>query len=308
MDLTALKNLPPFSLTPSRSGAAVHAYRNFYRIDLGIEFTDVQQHFGMVRVGDFDIATHCFERENARGTVIFVHGYLDHVGLFGPLIRHLLCSDYSVLAFDLPGHGLSSGERVGIRDFTHYTDVLEHMLLQHHEHLPQPWVALGQSMGGAVVMDYLLHRSGANLLHKALVLAPLVRPVQWFDIQWKYLFGRYFIRQVPRIYMDNSHDKAFLEFVRNDPLQSAVIPVSWVGALVNWVPRFLRAAPSAFALEVIQGDDETTVDWRYNLQQIRHKFPAARIHMIEGGRHHLANESGTFREAVYRQIDDSLDH
>ena len=308
MDLTALKNLPPFSLTSSRSCAAVHDYRSFYRIDLGIEFTDVQQHFGAIRVGDYDIATHYFERENARGTVFFVHGYLDHVGLFGPLIRHLLCSDYSVLAFDLPGHGLSSGERAGVRDFALYTDVLEQMLLQHREQLPEPWIAIGQSMGGAVVMDLLLSREIAGVLHKAVVLAPLVRPVQWLNIQWKYLFGRYVLKQVPRIYMDNTHDEAFLEFVRHDPLQSAIIPVSWVGALINWVPRFLRAPPSPVALEVIQGDDETTVDWRYNLSQIRNKFPACRIHMIEGGRHHLANEAGTFREAVYRQLDDSLNH
>jgi len=306
MDLDALKSLPKFSLNGAHTCAAVHSYRQFYRLDQCDEFTDVRHHFGAVKVNGFDIATHFFERENARGTVFFVHGYLDHVGLFGPLIHHLLCGDYSVLACDLPGHGLSSGERMGITDFTQYTDVLEKLMTQYQKQLPKPWVLLGQSMGGAVIMDLLLNRDCAKHASKAVVLAPLVRPVQWFNVQWRYLFGRYVIKQVPRMYMENSHDPEFLEFVRHDPLQSAIIPVTWVGALVNWVPRFLRSKPCDVALHVIQGDDETTVDWRYNVQQIQNKFPASQVHMIAGGRHHLANESGSYREAVYQRLDECL--
>jgi len=307
MDLDALKkSLPKFSLNGTNACSAVLAYRQFYRLDRCDEFTDVRQHFGIETVNGFDVATHFFERENARGTVIFMHGYLDHVGLFAPLIHHLLSSDYSVLACDMPGHGLSSGERMGIGDFAQYTDVLEHLLTQYTKQLPKPLTLLGQSMGGAVIMDLLLNRNGAKYVNKAVVFAPLVRPVEWFSVQWRYLFGRYIVKQVPRIYMENSHDADFLHFVRTDPLQSAIIPVTWVGALVNWVPRFLRSQPCDIPLQIIQGDDETTVDWRYNVQQIQIKFPASRVHMVAGGRHHLANESGSFREQVYQQLDECL--
>jgi alpha-beta hydrolase superfamily lysophospholipase len=306
MDLDALKDLPRFNFDDTRPSDALNSYRRFYRFDTMVDSGEVSHHAGTLEINDFSIVTHFFTGENTRGTVFFLHGYLDHVGLFAPLIRHLVGNGYAVLACDLPGHGLSSGERMGIGNFAQYTDVLEYLIRQFPQRLPEPWSLLGQSMGGAVIMDLLLNRDCLQHISHAVVLAPLVRPLEWFSIKWRYLLGRYIVRQVPRVFRENSHDREFLQFVRNDPLQSTVIPISWVGALMNWVSRFQRSKPCALPLQVIQGDDETTVDWRYNLQQIRSKFPACQVHMIDGGRHHLPNECGTWRDAVYRCIDEAL--
>ena len=59
-----------------------------------------------------------------RGTVLICHGYFDYVGLYRHLIAHVLELGYAVLAYDLPGHGLSSGPR-GDPGLPIYREVLD---------------------------------------------------------------------------------------------------------------------------------------------------------------------------------------
>ncbi|HAJ41398.1 MAG TPA: alpha/beta hydrolase, partial [Alcanivorax sp.] len=46
-----------------------------------------------------------------------------------------------------------------------------------------------------------------------------------------------------------------------------------------------------------------TVDWRHNLGVIRDKFQEPDVHMLNGARHHLANEHEEYREKILRIID-----
>ncbi|MEB3734885.1 alpha/beta hydrolase [Halopseudomonas pachastrellae] len=48
-----------------------------------------------------------------------------HMGLYRHLIQWGAGAAYAVLAFDLPGHGLSSGERASIDCFLRYQKVLD---------------------------------------------------------------------------------------------------------------------------------------------------------------------------------------
>ena len=56
----------------------------------------------------------------SKGSVVIVHGYLDHTGLYGHLIKQLLERQLTVVCFDLIGHGLSSGEPASIDSFDQY--------------------------------------------------------------------------------------------------------------------------------------------------------------------------------------------
>jgi alpha-beta hydrolase superfamily lysophospholipase len=110
---------------------ALHPYLQFY----GINPLEFPAHGGAAlhySAGTFDSAGFrifcqyfCVSRDACRGTVFVLHGYYDHGGLYGKLLRYLLHKGYGVVLFDLPGHGLSSGDRAAITSFTQYTDVLE---------------------------------------------------------------------------------------------------------------------------------------------------------------------------------------
>jgi len=299
-----VQTLPPFSLDSAPLPPAAADYLSFYKLDFSAEFPAARYQLGWIASGDHRLAVQCWVQPAATSTLLLVHGYFDHVGLFDHLIRFGLARGDNVVAFDLPGHGLSSGPRAEISDFAEYsqaiTDVLDAV-----SPLPGSRSVLAQSTGGAAVMEYL-HVAGDSVFKRVVLLAPLVRPHGWRYISFLHALLHRLVSQVERSFADNSQDPEFLAFVRQDPLQPRVIPVSWLGALRRWIPDFLARPARDTALLILQGDDDGTVDWRYNVGVLQDKFPAATIELIAGGRHHLANEDRATRKALLQRIEQYL--
>lgn len=280
-------------------------YLAFYRIDFANRIPGVVHHFGCLPAAGFDIACHYYLPPRPRGTCLVVHGYFDHVGLYGKLIEHCLRKGYAVLAWDLPGHGLSSGPQASIATFEHYVDVLGAVLTRYGPQLPAPLTGIGQSTGGAVLMGWAFRQrrfAAACPFARMLLLAPLVRPADWRKVRLMHTTLKPFRRSIARRFMQNSGDDDFLVFLQEDPLQSQRLPVAWVSAMRRWVQTFIDETPTDYAPLVIQGEADTTVDWRWNLPQIRAKFPRATLRTIPGARHHLVNESSALREQVFAAL------
>lgn len=313
MDLDVLSStIKP--LDPARQPAISEAERDFfrhYRINFEETIDDVDHHFGYFPCGRFDIVAHYYDLKGARETCFIVHGYYDHAGLFGHLIEYCLKRGVSVVIFDLPGHGLSTGEQASIQSFTEYQQVLRDVIAFFADVAPVPWIAMGQSTGGAILMDYLLTSNDARgdgqsapIFEKAVLLAPLVRVNHWPLSSITHTIARLLVKKVPRDFAPSSHDQEFLRFVKQrDPLQSRVLPVQWVTALKQWMKTFLRLQPSSFRPLVIQGKEDSTVDWQYNLGIVKQKFPNATLYYIQNGRHHLANESEAIRHKMTSAMD-----
>jgi len=114
--------------------------------------------------------------------------------------------------------------------------------------------------------------------------------------------ARPFADEVPRVFRKNSDDEEFLAFVAKDPLQYHGVPLAWAAALERWNERIEGLAPSDAEVLVIQGTDDTTVDWEHNLDIVRRLLPRATLEVLDGARHHLANESAAIRERVFELI------
>jgi lysophospholipase len=259
--------------------------------------------FGLQTVTAFDIALHVWKPVNARATLWVMHGYFDHVGLFQHVIRWALAQQMAVVAFDLPGHGLSSGEPAVIEDFTQYREILKALLDQLQPVLPQPSYVVGQSTGGAIIIDTLLNPPYApadSPWQKVVLLAPLVRPVAWRSVNMSYLLVKPFSEFVPRTFNGNTNDPQFLAFLENnEPLQAKVISARWVGAMIRWANKIEKAAPSLISPCIIQGDWDQTVDYVFNLSLLQRQFHQPSIHMLTGAYHHLVNESEAIRGQMF---------
>jgi alpha-beta hydrolase superfamily lysophospholipase len=287
---------------PASGGPAIEAYYQHYHLDIAATCPGVSQYIGTFESGRYEVAGQLFLRENARGTVFLVHGYTDHLGLYGALIRHLLGMGYSVAGFDLPGHGLSSGELASITSFSHYDRALEDYMGLCAGHLPEPWYVIGHSTGAAAVMSLML-RDPAHAFKKAVLLAPLVRPHNWAWLKWVHWSLGRFVRHWPRKFGSNSHDHGFMEFIaRHDPLQTQSLKVEWISSMNNWIKWFLALPPSASEVLVVQGEGDETVDWRYNLEIIHEKFPHAEVLRLPLAKHHLVRESSEFRGKVFQAL------
>ena len=90
---------------------------------------------------------------------------------------------------------------------------------------------------------------------------------------------------------------------RDDPLQTHYISVRWVDALVRWESRFEYFSALEKPLLIVQGQRDTTVDWRYNIPVIREKFPRAKYMPLREAYHHLANESPEIRQKIVAAMD-----
>lgn len=268
---------------------------------------------GLLPESSFElVAQHFFQQEDVpvKGTVVVVHGYTDHAGIYGHLFRYLLEQGWNIVCFDLPGHGLSSGEGYAIHSFDEYSDILENLLTEYQPYLTGPLVLLGQSTGGAIILDH--HRlfadrpSFSHISHRVL-LAPLVRPASYWTIRLQYLVLSPFLNRVKRYFSVNSHDEDFLAFIREtDPLQQKWVSVSWVGAMLDWVDKIETADTTDVALTVIQGTEDDTVEWQHNLEVISKLYPNAELHRVKGGRHHLVNESEVWRDQVFDLVSQSI--
>lgn len=269
------------------------AYRAFFDIDLG-------QRFEWLEHDGARLAVQRFAPEGeARGDAVLVHGYYDHVGLYGHAIRYLLGRGFRVHAYDLEGHGLSSGEPATIESFDRYASALAAFV----ETVPAAgvrWI-VGQSMGGSVILEYL-DRHPATTFDQTVLLAPLVRPWQWPLNRLVWLAARPFVRSVPRTFAANTDNPEFLPLLRADPLQAKTLPVAWVTAMARWRREFEARGPSDRRLTIIQGGQDRTVDASHNLGVLTRRYQAEVLD-LPTARHHLANEASDIREEIWRFLD-----
>ncbi len=267
------------------------AYREFFDLDLGQTFSwfahDGQQ-----------LASQRFEPPGpARGSAILVHGYYDHVGLYGHLIRYLLGRGLRVCAYDQQGHGLSTGPRATIDSFHRYASALAAFVAT----TPAPRWIVGQSMGASVILEYLDEHPASAFDHVVL-LAPLIRPAGWHLGRLAHAVGRYWLDDVSRRFAVNTGDPEFTALLRVDPLQANALPLQWVTAMIHWKRRFEARPPSRRQLIVVQGGNDATVDAAYNLKALGRRYPLE-SHIIPAARHHLVNETASHRHEIWRFLD-----
>jgi alpha-beta hydrolase superfamily lysophospholipase len=54
---------------------------------------------------------------------------------------------------------------------------------------------------------------------------------------------------------------------------------------------------------VVQGQEDKTVDWQYNMPVVKEKFNSAKFFYIKNGRHQLVNESEEIRRLMFSAMD-----
>lgn len=302
--------LRPWSNAPDDPPPAeLEAFRRFYG------FTQESEHrIGTLESCGQSIVVHGFRPDSPVATAVVIHGYYDHVGLFVYLIEYLLSHDVAVVACDLPGHGLSSGDRVTIDSFDTYVQVIRDVMRATVQSAPQlfpgPLHLFGQSMGGSIAMELaetFTPESGEAFPFASMsLIAPLIYPWNWKLNRWVFRLAKLFVTTRPRGRSNPTDRPEFRKLRDVDPLQAAILPVSWVTAMVNWASRFERY-PERKQLKplVLQGNADVVVDWPYNLEVIRKRY-SPEIFEIEGATHHLVNESPEVRSRMWVWLDQHI--
>jgi alpha-beta hydrolase superfamily lysophospholipase len=93
--------------------------------------------------------------------LLIIHGLGGHSGLFANIVNHLLPQNYGIYAYDLRGHGRSSGQQGYINGWYEFRGDLDAFLslikLKHPGCCCFLW---GHSLGGIIVLDYAIRYPG----------------------------------------------------------------------------------------------------------------------------------------------------
>jgi alpha-beta hydrolase superfamily lysophospholipase len=88
----------------------------------------------------------------SKATIVIVHGLGEHSGRYIHVGDFFARAGFSVLAFDLRGHGLSDGRPIFIRRYEDYLADLESAIT--HLERREPLILFGHSLGGQIILAY----------------------------------------------------------------------------------------------------------------------------------------------------------
>jgi len=301
VDMTSLADC-----TPADYPESIRYYFDYFGLSPEDEIEGVEHLFGTFQSQGFDIAAHIYKPAVSKGTVVLMHGYMNHCGQLNHIIPYLLSQGYAVCAYDMPGHGLSAGLRGGIDDFDKYSNVLDDFNAVVKTKTEGPYHIIAFSHGTCPVTQQLLDDQ-EDFFDKVVLCAPLIRPVQWKKAQATYRLYWFFKKDVKRIVRRNTSDKQFLEFnSKKDFLHIQRVPLLWVKSLEKWNAKIEQLSTSEKKILIIQGDKDSTVDWRYNTKFLEKKLKNAKRVMIPGAKHELFNEKQELKEKVFEEIGEYL--
>ncbi|MCQ9207243.1 MAG: lysophospholipase [Omnitrophica bacterium] len=243
-----------------------------------------------------------FERPkgNARALIVIVHGYGEHSGRYGHVVRRLVNAGYAVYVFDLRGHGRSSGARVFVRSFNEYLSDLEAYLTRVGEREPgRPLFILGHSLGGAIATLFAIDKkpdiSGLILSGPLLKLPGNISPL---FIRLASLIGCI----LPKLPIGNkvlasllSHDSKVVENYEKDPLtHHGGIPAGSARAINCALKRIQNGmAGISLPLLIMHGTDDRLADVKGSKELYRcARSTDKTLRLYDGFYHEILNELG----------------
>ena len=119
--------------------------------------------------------------ENAKASIVIVHGYTEMAEKFREMMYYFICNEYNVFALDHMGHGYSSRQTddpnlAHIESFDMYADDLNSFVeeIVKPNSASLPLYIFSHSMGGAISVLHMQRFPG--VFEKAVLSAPMILP------------------------------------------------------------------------------------------------------------------------------------
>lgn len=253
-------------------------------------------------------------KQPPRAVFLIVHGLAEHSGRYVELVGHFNRVGVACYGLDLRGHGHSDGRRVHVDHFDDYQrDVAAVREVVAERHPDLPLFLVGHSMGGLIVLRYVLSRPddqvGAILSSPGLAAHPRVRPGLGIRLLAKLLrkiAPRFQVRSgLPASLV--SRDPDVVEAYEEDPLVSSTASSGFYFAMLEAQRDALERAPTlAVPILLMQSGDDRLVDPAATEAWVR-AAPTQRVtyHRWTGLYHEMFHEPE--RERVFEFTEEWLD-
>lgn len=243
------------------------------------------------------------------GIIVICHGVGEHSGRYGNLLNIVKDHELSVYALDHRGHGKSEGKRGHIMSFDEYVDDFDLLVKKAAEENPGlPLIILGHSMGGTIVIKYVL-KYGQGFAGLVLSSAGLIAKVEVPPV--KVAAAKLLSRIMPSLTMSSgldskllSHDSKVVEAYVNDPLVHDQVSSRWYTEFIAAGQECLqRAAEITLPVLIIHGQADGIVDFKGS-EEVMQKASSQdkELHIFENLYHETMNESAPDSEKVLEII------
>lgn len=230
-----------------------------------------------------------------RAAILLVHGLGEHAGRYADWAARFNKKGVALLAFDLPGHGRSEGRWGVIPSPDKVYDTIDTILREMNGAYPGvPLFLYGHSLGGGVVLNYLIRRKPA--VTGAIVTSP------WLILSETPALFKLFLANVVGSLMPGltqpsglkteylSRDPEVAQSYRNDPLVHGLISAG----LYRWITSaaeesITRASEIDVPLLLAHGRDDMITSPSGSVQ-VAGSAPKSTLKLWDEGYHELHKE------------------
>ena len=243
--------------------------------------------------------------ENLRAVIIFIHGLGEHIQRYIQWAEFFNRENIAFTGVDLPGHGRSDGKRGNIKSYLLLYEMIDILINECRKTFPSiPVFIYGNSLGGGIVLDYLLKRDPQ--IQGAIVTSPWLRLA--FEPDKAKLKLAAFVKNIlPSLVQPSglnanylTQDKIIVEKYKNDPLVHGKISLSLLNGAMSAANYSLsHASELKLPLLLLHGSDDM-ICAHAGSSEFAAKTKMAELKIWEGGYHELHNEP--FKREVFTFI------
>jgi alpha-beta hydrolase superfamily lysophospholipase len=243
--------------------------------------------------------------DHIRAGIILVHGIGEHIQRYSHWIDRFIEKGIGVVGVDLPGHGLSDGKRGNIKSYSLTDEMIDFLLIEHKKTFPGiPVFIYGHSMGGGIVLQYLLQKNPA--INGAIVTSPWLR-LAFEPSRIKLIFARIIKNLLPSITQPSglvashlSHDQKVVDAYLADPLNHDKISANlFYNASAAADYSLQHAGDLKIPLLMMHGTDDQ-INSVQGSRDFAAKSKMTELKIWEGGYHELHNE--IFKDEVFAYL------
>lgn len=240
-----------------------------------------------------------YKNENAKQTLIILHGHGEHSGRYEKFSRYLAGEGVSIAVYDARGAGQSEGREVFIDSLEDYLRDLSAFVsfLKTEYSLENKFILFGHSLGGLVALHWAV-----RFPHKLKTLI-LSSPCLGLRLPAALIaFNDFLNRCMPGIIYKNpvypphlTHNPEEVENYKKDPLIKRKISVRLLAEMIKWgnLANSIDSFDFPFPVYVLMAGLERVVDKdRTTAIFEKIKSPRKRIQCFEGFYHEIFNELG----------------
>ena len=249
--------------------------------------------------------------QHIRGVVVLVHGMGEHSGRYSDfVVPELIDKGFAVISFDHFGHGHSEGKRGHCPNYQALLDSVKEVLNKSKDVFGnQPTFLYGHSMGGNVVLNYIMRRHPN--IKGGVVTSPFLR-LAFQPPKWKLILGKIMLRIYPSITLPSGLDPQAISRIegevkkyKDDKLvHDKVSPVFSFPVIEAGKYAIDMSHTLTVPLLVLHGTGDQLVDHKATVEFAK-SAPNTTLKLYQGGYHELHNDLE--REDVIKTITDWME-